>query len=213
MKTIVEFAEKYNTDKKMNNGKQSINGLSGHDYAAIYDKYLSHRQIKTMLEIGIAKGASLKMWNEYFDYKCQIHAIDIDDKMKFLDRNNLHIHIGDQKDIEFLEKDFRDIEFDFIVDDGSHRMIDQQISFKILWDKLKSGGLYVIEDLHTSLIPSFYSSNPETTTLQLLEHLKYNGIMENIYISLWEQLNILPEINDIEIFKGKKYIIGFIKKK
>src|SRR5262249_19201573 len=39
------------------------------------------------------------------------------------------------------------IEFDLIIDDGSHRPDHQQITFGFFFKKLKTGGLYFIEDL------------------------------------------------------------------
>ena len=39
-------------------------------------------------------------------------------------------------------------DFDMIIDDGGHTMEQMQVSLNYLWDELKSGGLYVIEDLH-----------------------------------------------------------------
>lgn len=40
--------------------------------------------------------------------------------------------------------------FDIIIDDGSHKTSEQIKSFEILSKQLNKGGLYVIEDLHTS---------------------------------------------------------------
>jgi hypothetical protein len=219
MKTIIELAEKYNTDKKMNNGIPAANGLPGHNYAAIYDKYLSEMKVDRMLEIGIAKGLSLEMWNEYFDSQVEIHGLDIDINIKYSDRNKIHVHIGDQKDILFLNNEFN-MEFDLIIDDGSHRMQDQQVSLKTLFPKLRSGGLYVIEDLHTSYERCFWN-NPDdgkmfSTTLQLLLHLKLNQIYDRNYfnyIEKYEYNYFIDNIKSIEIHLSGKYIIGFITKK
>ena len=38
--------------------------------------------------------------------------------------------------------------YDIIIDDGYHGSKHQQISFNVLWDSVKSGGYYIIEDLH-----------------------------------------------------------------
>ena len=40
-------------------------------------------------------------------------------------------------------------DFDMIIDDGGHTMEQMQISLNYLWDQVKPGGLYVIEDLHS----------------------------------------------------------------
>ena len=39
---------------------------------------------------------------------------------------------------------------DVIIDDGGHTMNQQKTSFKVLFPYLKSDGVYIIEDLHTS---------------------------------------------------------------
>jgi hypothetical protein len=39
---------------------------------------------------------------------------------------------------------------DIVIDDGSHHMADVRASFEHLFPKMKIGGLYLIEDLHTS---------------------------------------------------------------
>lgn len=216
MKTIVELAEHFNTDKKMNNGKPAINGLPGHNYAEIYDKYLKDLKVKKMLEIGVARGRSLMMWNRYFDYKAEIHGIDIDIKQsenEFI--YPVHLHQGDQKDIDWLNKEFEGMEFDLIIDDGSHRMKDQQVSLKTLFPKLRSGGLYVIEDLHTSNIKEFSSGfDSDESTLYLLEIIMKNGLFENQIISLKDYEDLLIHILTVNIYTiSNNYIIGFIRKK
>ena len=221
MKTITELAEKFNTDKKMNNGKPAVNGLPGHNYAEIYDKYLRDMRVDKMLEIGVAGGRSLMMWNEYFDYKAEIHGIDINLSGKYNFLYPVHLHQGDQKDIPWLNKEFDGIEFDLIIDDGSHRMRDQQISLKTLFPKLRSGGLYVIEDLHTSYEPGFWSTpKNEATTLDLLKYYRksiHNNdrffIYSNYYISPSESQVLISWMKDIQMYQSGKYIIGFIRKK
>jgi hypothetical protein len=46
-------------------------------------------------------------------------------------------------------------QFDIIIDDGGHTMTQQKTSLMILVSLVRSGGLYVIEDLETSYLPRF----------------------------------------------------------
>ena len=41
--------------------------------------------------------------------------------------------------------------FDIILDDGGHSVRQQRVSIETLWNSLKSGGYYIIEDLHTNI--------------------------------------------------------------
>lgn len=221
-KTIVELSKKYNTDKKMNDGNLAINNCLGHDYAELYDKFLVNKKINKLLEIGVSFGSSIKMWDEYFNGLCEIYGIDINEK-RFKKENlineNVKILIGNQNSTSFLEKNFKNKIFDLIIDDGSHRMKDQQISFKYLFHKLNKNGIYVIEDLHTSKDSNFFDKNPETTTLELLKNLKSGNIIYNNYISRNELLEIKNNIKNIYIYENminnsnKKYIIAFLIKK
>jgi hypothetical protein len=80
------------------------------------------------------------MWQEYF-VDSEIIGIDIDPtKLLYA----VPLIIGDAtKHI----KQLNDREFDYIIDDGSHRLDDQIASFVLLWNKVKSGGKYFIEDI------------------------------------------------------------------
>jgi hypothetical protein len=122
-----------------------------HNYLSLYSTHFSHirERENRILEIGILKGESLKIFETYFP-NSEILGIDIHDKKAF-ETDRIKTICADQSDINFLSS-FEDSSFDVILDDGSHRLDHQQISFGYLFSKLKPGGIYIIEDLHTSLL-------------------------------------------------------------
>lgn len=150
--SLNELAKKYRTDKKIPDGVKCQNGLFGHGYVESYEKILKNKKIKSMLEIGVSFGGSLKMWDEFFNYNTKIIGIDIEEKRfkrKNLENERIKIKIGDQSNEKFLKK-LGDQNYDLIIDDGSHISEHQLISFKTLFEYLSSEGLYVIEDLHVT---------------------------------------------------------------
>jgi len=162
MSELLELAKKYITDKV------------SEEYMDLYAYYFENvnnwkdKEINLM-EIGVLKGASLRMWHEYFT-KANIMGIDINPKCKF-EKDRVKIHIGDQSDENFLNEVCKDKQFEIIIDDGGHKMSQQINSFKILWKYLKPGGLYIIEDLHTSYHDHFLDLGPYTTMNFLLKRL------------------------------------------
>jgi len=116
-----------------------------HHYIESYDRLLTpYRYGKiNVLEIGICQGHSLKMWREYFP-EANIFGIDINviDEIP-----GVTMYQADQSDRARLEELFPDTVFDIIIDDGSHKIQHQLLSAKYLWGKMKSGGLYIIEDI------------------------------------------------------------------
>jgi len=143
--TLDDLAEKYNTDK----------GTSSHWYTARYSMYLEQYRDEefNLLEIGVYDGASVKMWKEYFP-KANIVALDIDPRCKQFEEERITIHIGDQADVHFLNKIVEQYgHFEVILDDGGHSYKQQIVSFETLFPKLTPGGLYFLEDMHTSYVP------------------------------------------------------------
>lgn len=130
-----------------------------HGYTELYDKYIPEKGKFTLLEIGVWHGDSLRMWEEY-NPELNIHGVDIDPNVrKFLNASDKSVvHIGDQSNKEFMENVVVASGVpDFIIDDGSHQHEHIVVSFKILWDYLKPGGFYFVEDLHPS-----YAQRDET---------------------------------------------------
>jgi hypothetical protein len=143
--TLDELAVKYGTDK----------GPENHMYTSKYSLYLEqYRDVEfNLLEIGVFDGASVKMWKEYFP-KANIVALDIDPRCKQYEEDRIDIHIGDQTDVKFLQDVFNKYgHFEVILDDGGHSWKQQIVSFETLFPRLTPGGLYFLEDMHTSYRP------------------------------------------------------------
>lgn len=145
--TLHEIGLKYGTDK-----------ATHHGYCDFYEKELKGLNPKRILEIGVKDGASLRMWKDFYP-DAEVVGIDI---------NAIHVpeclvYPINQCDVFIIQKLGK---FDLIIDDGSHMTLHQQISFNHLFaNQLNLGGVYIIEDIHTS----FYSEyiNSEFTTYEI----------------------------------------------
>jgi len=122
-------------------------------YFEIYDRHLKHLKDGkiNILEIGIAHGGSLQMWEYYFKGNVSIYAVDINPECKKLENENIKIFIGSQEDEAFLTSLKKSIPvIDILIDDGGHTMKQQINTFKHLFDHVSENGIYICEDLHTS---------------------------------------------------------------
>lgn len=124
-------------------------------YFHIYNKFLAPFVLKgqpiNLLEIGINNGGSLEVWNEYLPKGSRVTGVDIDERCGELKYNeDVEVFISDASDEKFVNKEFKDKKFDVIIDDGSHICGQVIKSFEMLFEKLNFGGLYIIEDVHTS---------------------------------------------------------------
>jgi hypothetical protein len=122
-------------------------------YFAIYDQLLEPF-IGTgvrMLEIGVSKGGSLGLWRKFLGPKAVIFGIDVDPSCAVFDGQFAGVRIGSQDDPEFLRKVVAEMGgLDVLLDDGSHIGRHQRASFDVLFPLLSEGGLYIIEDMHSS---------------------------------------------------------------
>jgi len=83
---------------------------------------------------------------------------------------------GSQADKNFLNEVQTEIggKFDIIIDDGSHQMQHQMASLYLLFNAIKPGGIYVVEDLHTSYWSGFGGQYHGNTTMELLKECTDN---------------------------------------
>jgi len=123
----------------------------GHGYTVFYEHYLSSLRPKSLrlLEIGVLDGKSLMTWKAYFP-QAQLFGLDIDPACSRFEDDRTRIFVGSQADVQLLAHIGEQVPggFDIIIDDGSHYVAHVIASFNGLFNYLKPGGIYVIEDLH-----------------------------------------------------------------
>lgn len=145
MNLLTELANKYQTDK-------GTTTEPAHGYTEIYHQYLLplRGSANKILEIGIAGGASLRMWREYFPHAT---VFGIDHNEAYVNAVNppmIQTCFGEATDPRYWKR-FEDCwgkDFDLIIDDGGHYTDQIVKGFDGAWPLLRSGGLYFIEDLH-----------------------------------------------------------------
>lgn len=133
-------------------------------YLDIYDELLAGWRGRdvSFLEIGIYKGGSMPMWQDFFAKTSRLTFLDIDPGCTALELPGTKVEIGDQSDPAFLAGiAAAHGPLDLIVDDGGHKMHQQITSFRALWPHLKDRGLYIVEDTHTSYWPGFGGGHRE----------------------------------------------------
>lgn len=125
-------------------------------YLPVYEAALApfrDRPIR-MLEIGVARGGSLRMWRRYLHPESTLVGLDIDPACRRFDapQQGVHVRIGAQQDTGFLRGVVSEFgPFDVILDDGSHMTSHMVESFRYLFpNALAAGGVYIVEDLHSN---------------------------------------------------------------
>ena len=146
-----------------------------HGFCQAYDDKFNviRDSVKDVLEIGVFFGASILMWRDYFE-NAEIHGLDTFEGLQgnghvFKDADKFYKEWENDTDLKrritlykydqgkendlisfTTEMEKKGISFDIIIDDASHLMRDQQLTFKHMFPLIKKGGYYVIEDVHSS---------------------------------------------------------------
>lgn len=147
---ISEILLKYETDK-----------VTDHCYGDTYDELFNRfdRNAKlNILEIGVQKGGSLLAWEEYFP-NSKITGIDILDTREYISTNIRYIW----DDVKVINLDE---EFDIIIDDGSHLLQDVIAVIRYFSNKIKKGGILIVEDLQTTQILAHINQSFRTIDLR-----------------------------------------------
>jgi predicted O-methyltransferase YrrM len=133
------------------------NGGHRHPYTTPYSLFfepLRNKPIK-LAEIGIFRGASILAWRMFFS-RARIYGFDIDTEamthIRKLDLPGVVIDEMDATKADSMESVFQrhmaDGElFDVILDDALHEVSQQAVTIKTCINKLKQGGLLIIEDI------------------------------------------------------------------
>ena len=177
--TLVELCKQHPTDKCPFH----------HNYVVFYEALFSplRNQKLRLLEIGVLEGHSLRLWEAYFP-SAQIFGVDLESKAQY-DTPRIKTLVADQGQRADLAKVIAATggDLDIVLDDGGHTMEQQQISFGTLFAALKSGGLYILEDVHTSFpnIHPGYGVEPdgENSTYSMIDRLVRTGRVRSKYLA------------------------------
>lgn len=216
METLNYLAGQYGTDK---NNHGFID-----EYASLFEKF--REENFNFLEIGVFMGASIKMWNDYFT-NAKIYGLDCFDGRQgngttfdgFLNFYNEWLESKDSKinlvrcdqskeeELESFKKHCKEnnIKFKVIIDDGSHLMRDQQITFAHFFELVEDGGYYIIEDSHTSDDRVGYDvlEDFSNSTKKIFSEYQETKKIESIYINDAPVLDtISSQINSVYNFKS-----------
>lgn len=140
-----------------------------HNYLDKYAFFLERfcaRQVR-LLELGIHKGASLRMWQEYLPY-AEIFGVDVRDDCHQYETARIHTIRADLSKVEEVSR-LKEIRPQIIVDDASHIVSHQLLALFTLFDVLPSGGVYILEDVETSLNPEQFEDGYRDAPLDAYE--------------------------------------------
>ncbi len=150
----------------------SDKGATAHRYVDLYERHLApvRRRVHKVLEIGIYRGASLRMWRDYFA-NAEVFGVDI--KPVVVDGPRIQTICGDQSDPDLLRRVAALGPFDLIIDDGSHQADQQLATFDGLFGAVTPGGFYVIEDMQTAYRAEYGGGPPGSadTAVTLIQRL------------------------------------------
>jgi hypothetical protein len=154
--TLCAIMDSYGSDK----------GSGRHNFTKLYSKLFESWKNQTFnfFELGIGTnhtdvpsnmgeegqpGASLKGWALYFP-KANIYGADIDKRVLF-DEDRIKTYFCDQLSSpiirDLFDNTLESVTFDIIIEDGLHEF-EANLNFLLnTFHKLKSGGLYIVEDL------------------------------------------------------------------
>lgn len=127
-----------------------------HPYTAVYSMFLSRFKEKPIrfVEIGIAGGASVRMWSKYFHnpnkslffFDCDRNFIEHSKSFRLPDVHCLEMNVYHEESIvEGLKKIGGDL--DVLLDDSTHGIPEQVKIIKCGLPFVKSGGMIIIEDI------------------------------------------------------------------
>jgi hypothetical protein len=204
MDPLSALGSRYGTDKV------------SHGFSAFYSRHLegTRSAVMKVLEIGVLGGASLRMWRDYFPM-AEVHGFDRR-VTGVAPEPRIRLHEGDQASRPSLNRLIDDAgsTFDVIVDDGGHTMEQQQVSLAFLFPHLRPGGVYLLEDLHTSFFTrillttpvgdvSSYPTGADTcrcTTYALVDALCRQQPFHSDFMSAAEEQYLVAHVESAQLF-------------
>tara|TARA_Y100000741_G_scaffold358899_1_gene338754 strand:+ start:276 stop:1121 length:846 start_codon:yes stop_codon:yes gene_type:complete len=200
-----------------------------HDYVNFYTKELAYLKEKKIdiLEIGTAKGDGLASFYYYFPNSNLVGLDNNPFRMRYKSKRirNIFADVSSRQVLKNLSNHLNQ-KFDLIIEDSSHKLIDQILCFVENFKNLKNGGIYVVEDLNFPEIHEIYNPTNEKKNLKtILKKIISGEEVVSKFIEKDEMNYIKENVKNIDFYKSKNknnYLIlglcdyseiAFIKKK
>lgn len=167
------------------------------------DQYLAHARedFKHILELGIYQGGSFVFLNEVFKPE-RISGIELSEvRIPALDKyiseqqGRANLYYGTSQDnearlAEIIESDFGG-RLDLVVDDASHFYDQTKASLRTTFQKLRPGGLYIIEDWSWSFFDDYQAPDHPwaehhslaNLAIDLMEEMALGSMVEEVIVS------------------------------
>jgi Methyltransferase domain len=132
----------------------SAGSFEANEYYVHYEPFLAPFRGKQpiVFEIGVFQGHSTKVFANYFRDGKLIGIDNQDNTIDFTDYQNVIMRHGDQSDGQFLTQvadQYAPEGIDIIIDDASHIGYLSLKTFEYLFPRVRSGGVYIVEDWGT----------------------------------------------------------------
>lgn len=177
-------------DNLCNSGFESDKGTI-HSYIEVYEEILAPYKDTAfnILEIGLFKGNSLRMWKEYF--KGVVFGIDCDikphggmaDLTEMVKSDEFNIKLFDAECPIKARYYFNETKFDVIIEDAGHH-IEQQVKLYNIWKKyLTPNAIYIIEDVQDIDNTRFTFENLDNSkNITILDLRKKKGRYDDVLV-------------------------------
>jgi predicted O-methyltransferase YrrM len=198
--------------------------LFWHGFVDFYEEHLRGRQINSIAEFGVLNGNSIRWLMDRFPTAklCGIDWVDENDSWPKSDR--VSYFKVNQDSPEQVAEFFRGRTFDMIIEDGSHIPRHQATCLIQGLDHLNAGGVYILEDIHTSMPDHPYYKKHASrylgrlnqvgtalSTLLAIQHLKRIGadcdaatsqkIAKHSYFSKEDVSKMFDRIKEVRLYR------------
>lgn len=203
----------------MNAARSDKGDLIGakHNYTPIYEKWFEpyrDDEVKFM-EVGIDSGQSAKAWQAYFT-KARIYMVDYNN-FSHLNTDRVTCFQANQSKMEDMIRVSNQVsDLDFFIDDGGHCMDHQQLTFGAIFPKMKSGGLFFIEDTLTSNWdpkiqplgspgycygqPVMINEDRSSTTINTFKRFQRSKLLDSVFLPDYLNASLQDMIEEVIIY-------------
>lgn len=162
-----------------------------HSYLPVYEKILEPYRDKPgdVLEVGLFKGDSFRMFKEYYSGRVRTFGVDCDwyphggmADLTPLKNTMKQVCILDAESEEQVRNEFGGMKFNVIIEDAGHHLAQQLKMYHVLSPYLNEGGIYIIEDIQDiDSTKEIFENIDSTKQIEILDrrHIKnrYDDVM------------------------------------